>query len=260
MHFARGLAARKYFTYGDLARFGYAQAKFQLTGRGEQRRRRGRAHQGARVHRGPADLRADRGRRGDLRRDHRRQDLAGHPRTGRHAPGRRAAGVARHRDAVRAGRHHRPKAGADRRARHGRRIGGRRVHRPAGRRDPARRGQGARRPVAGHPRGAQPEALHRLLGQHQRRPDAVAGRHRRRDQPRRRAARHGPQAGLGDPRLPHGPQGSPHRGSIGAGARRSAAAPWPQSCPVAGMAAEGIADRLGAAGPRDTERGAPTEP
>jgi HAD superfamily phosphoserine phosphatase-like hydrolase len=31
--FARGLAARKYFTYGDLARFVYAQAKFQLTGR-----------------------------------------------------------------------------------------------------------------------------------------------------------------------------------------------------------------------------------
>jgi HAD superfamily hydrolase (TIGR01490 family) len=33
VHFARGLAARKYFTYGDLARFAYAQAKFQLTGR-----------------------------------------------------------------------------------------------------------------------------------------------------------------------------------------------------------------------------------
>ncbi|OBA88059.1 hydrolase [Mycobacteriaceae bacterium 1482268.1] len=33
VHFARGLAARKYFTYGDLVRFAYAQAKFQLTGR-----------------------------------------------------------------------------------------------------------------------------------------------------------------------------------------------------------------------------------
>ena len=33
VHFARGLAARKYFTYGDLVRFVYAQAKFQLTGR-----------------------------------------------------------------------------------------------------------------------------------------------------------------------------------------------------------------------------------
>ncbi|WP_454786393.1 HAD family hydrolase [Mycobacterium antarcticum] len=33
VHFARGLAARNYFTYGDLVRFGYAQAKFQLTGK-----------------------------------------------------------------------------------------------------------------------------------------------------------------------------------------------------------------------------------
>jgi HAD superfamily hydrolase (TIGR01490 family) len=33
VHFARGLAARKYFRYGDLVRFVYAQAKFQLTGR-----------------------------------------------------------------------------------------------------------------------------------------------------------------------------------------------------------------------------------
>lgn len=33
VHFARGLAARNYFTYSDLLRFGYAQAKFQLTGR-----------------------------------------------------------------------------------------------------------------------------------------------------------------------------------------------------------------------------------
>jgi len=33
VHFARGLAARKYFTYGDLGRFAYAQAKFQLIGR-----------------------------------------------------------------------------------------------------------------------------------------------------------------------------------------------------------------------------------
>jgi HAD superfamily hydrolase (TIGR01490 family) len=31
--FARGLAARKYFTYADVARFVFAQAKFQLTGR-----------------------------------------------------------------------------------------------------------------------------------------------------------------------------------------------------------------------------------
>ncbi|MDA4087843.1 Phosphoserine phosphatase SerB1 [Mycolicibacterium hassiacum DSM 44199] len=33
VHFARGLAARKYFTYADMARFIFAQAKFQLLGR-----------------------------------------------------------------------------------------------------------------------------------------------------------------------------------------------------------------------------------
>jgi HAD superfamily hydrolase (TIGR01490 family) len=33
VHFGRGLAARKYFTYRDLVRFVFAQAKFQLTGR-----------------------------------------------------------------------------------------------------------------------------------------------------------------------------------------------------------------------------------
>lgn len=33
VHFGRGLAARKYFTYGDLRRFVFAQAKFRLTGR-----------------------------------------------------------------------------------------------------------------------------------------------------------------------------------------------------------------------------------
>jgi HAD superfamily hydrolase (TIGR01490 family) len=33
VHFARGLAARKYFRYSDLTRFAYAQAKFQLVGR-----------------------------------------------------------------------------------------------------------------------------------------------------------------------------------------------------------------------------------
>ncbi|WP_435405286.1 haloacid dehalogenase-like hydrolase, partial [Mycolicibacterium hippocampi] len=32
VHFGRGLAARKFFTYGDVVRFLYAHAKFQLTG------------------------------------------------------------------------------------------------------------------------------------------------------------------------------------------------------------------------------------
>ena len=33
VHFARGLAARKYFTYGDILGIVYAQAKFQFTGK-----------------------------------------------------------------------------------------------------------------------------------------------------------------------------------------------------------------------------------
>ena len=33
VHFGRGLAARKYFRYGDVWKFIYAQAKFQLTGK-----------------------------------------------------------------------------------------------------------------------------------------------------------------------------------------------------------------------------------
>src|SRR5271168_1761907 len=33
IHFGRGLAARKYFTYRDVLGFVYAQAKFQLIGR-----------------------------------------------------------------------------------------------------------------------------------------------------------------------------------------------------------------------------------
>jgi HAD superfamily hydrolase (TIGR01490 family) len=33
LHFGRGLAARKYFTYRDVVRFVYAQAKFRLSGR-----------------------------------------------------------------------------------------------------------------------------------------------------------------------------------------------------------------------------------
>ena len=73
------------------------------------------------------------------------QDLAGHPCAGADAPRRGPAGVARHRDALRAGCHDRQAAGADRCARHGRRVGRRGVHRPAGRRHPARHRQGARR-------------------------------------------------------------------------------------------------------------------
>ncbi|HEX7322700.1 MAG TPA: HAD-IB family hydrolase [Mycobacterium sp.] len=42
--------------------------------------------------------------------------------------------------------------------------------------------------LAGHPGGAEPQAVHRLLRQLQRRADAVTGRHRGSDQPRRRPA------------------------------------------------------------------------
>jgi HAD superfamily hydrolase (TIGR01490 family) len=33
IHFARGLAARKYISYGDMARFGWQQVKFRITGK-----------------------------------------------------------------------------------------------------------------------------------------------------------------------------------------------------------------------------------
>ena len=64
------------------------------------------------------------------------------------------------------------------------------------------------------------QAMHGLLGQLQRRADAVAGRHRRRDQSGRRSARPGPRTGLGDPRLPHRAQGRADRRALGAGVGR----------------------------------------
>ena len=51
-------------------------------------------------------------------------------------------------------------------------------------------------------------------------PMLSSGRHRGRDQPRRRPARLGPRAGLGDPRFPHRTQGRADRRAVGAGARR----------------------------------------
>ena len=87
--------------------------------------------------------RADDDRRGGLRRGDGRQDLAGHPGAGADAPRRRAAGLAGHGDPGRGRLGDRPAAGPDRGAGHRRGDRGRRLHRPAGRRDPARRGQGA---------------------------------------------------------------------------------------------------------------------
>ena len=43
IHFGRGLAARKYFTYRDVLGFVYAQAKFQVLGK-ENSNEIGRAH------------------------------------------------------------------------------------------------------------------------------------------------------------------------------------------------------------------------
>ena len=99
VHFARGLAARKYFTYGDLARFVYAQAKFQLTGKENSDDVAAGRRKALAFIEGRPTSELGRARRGDLRRDHRRQDLAGHPRAGPDAPRRRPAGVAGHRDA-----------------------------------------------------------------------------------------------------------------------------------------------------------------
>ena len=107
VHFARGLAARKYFTYGDLLRFGYAQAKFQLTGRENSDDVAAGRRKALAFIEGRSTAELVRRRRGDLRRDHRRQDLARHPGAGADAPRRRPAGVAGHRDALRTGGHHR---------------------------------------------------------------------------------------------------------------------------------------------------------
>ena len=185
VHFGRGLAARNYFTYRDVLGFIYAQAKFQLLGKENSNDVAAGPAQSARVHRRPVGRGAGDARRGGLRRDHRRQDLGRHPRAHPDAPRCRPAGLADHRHALRARGHHRAPTRPDRGAGHGRRIGRRGIHRQAGRRDSARPRQGPRGAVAGHPRGPQPQTLHRLFRQLQRRADAVAGRHRGRDQSRR---------------------------------------------------------------------------
>ncbi len=76
---------------------------------------------------------------------------------------------------------------------------------------------------------------------------------RRRHQPRRRPARTGPRAGLGDPRFPHRPQGRPHRGAVGAGARRRGRGAGGDRV-AAARAADRHADRVRAANPTRRER------
>ena len=148
-HFARGLAARKFFTTSDMMGFVWQQVKFRIGGRELELRPHHRARHRAVVRRGASGRRHRRARRGDLRRADGGPDLGGHARAGPDAPRRRAAGLAGHCHARGAGADHRAAAGADRRARHGGRERGRALHRPARRGGPARPGEGARGARAG---------------------------------------------------------------------------------------------------------------
>lgn len=87
--------------------------------------------------------------------------------------------------------------------------------------------------VAGRP---EPQALHGLFGFAERRPDAVGRGHRGRGEPGQRPARRRSRARLGDPRLPHRPQSRPDRCPVGArrgrgrgGGRRGDGLPPPLS-------------------------------
>ncbi len=153
-HFAKGLAARHFFSWTDLARFAARQARLRL--RGESSATCTRPAR-ARWRSSPArrSTRSSRSAR-DLRRGDGRQDLVGHARAGPAAPRRRPPGLAGDRDPGRAGHDHRVAAAPDRRARHGGRDARRRLHRPPGRRGAARRGEGGRGARAGRARGARP--------------------------------------------------------------------------------------------------------
>ncbi len=130
-HFARGLAARKFFTTSDMVGFVWQQVKFRIGGPRAQLRPHHRARHRAVVRRGASGRRDRRARRGDLRRADGGPDLGGHARAGPDAPRRRAAGLAGHGHTRGAGADHRAAAGADRGARHGRRERGR-ASTPAG--------------------------------------------------------------------------------------------------------------------------------
>ena len=103
--FARGLAARKYFTTRDLAGFVWQQAKFRIAGVESSAEDLHTMRENALAFvagREVAEIVA--GQRGDLRRADGRPHLVGHPRAGPAAPRRRAAGLAGHGHAGRAGR------------------------------------------------------------------------------------------------------------------------------------------------------------
>ena len=141
---ARGLWRRDFFGAPRHRRDGLEAGPVHRRRR-EPRARRPDPRAGAGLRGRALGRRADRHRRGGLRRADGRQDLAGHPRPGAAAPGRRAAGLAGDRHPGRGGAGHRPAARPDRRPRHGGRERRRRLHRPAGRRAAARPGQGRRR-------------------------------------------------------------------------------------------------------------------
>ena len=80
VHFGRGLAARDYFTYRDVLGFVYAQAKFQLLGKENSDDVAAGRRKALTFIEGRLGFGAGASGRGDLRRNHRRQDLGGHPR------------------------------------------------------------------------------------------------------------------------------------------------------------------------------------
>ena len=220
VHFARGLAARKYFTYGDLGRFVYAQAKFQLTGReNSEDVAAGRRKALAFIEgRSTAELVAV------------GEEIYDEIIADKIWPGTRAL-AQMHLDAgqqvwlVTATPHELADTIARRLGLTGAlgtvaesvdgvftgRLVGDILH-----------GTGKAHAVRSLAirEGLESAPLHRILRQLQRRADAGSGRHSRRDQPRRRPARPGPRAWLGDPRFPHRAQGRPDRRAVGAGARR----------------------------------------
>ena len=229
-HFARGLAARKFFTTSDMLDFVWQQVKFRIGGRenSDGHRRPGRRHRAVvrrRAVRSPTSSTLGEEIYDELMAD-------------RIWAGTRAL-AQMHLDAgqrvwlvtatpVRAGRDHRAAAGADRCARHGRRdawtgiytgrLVGDVLHGPAKahavRALAVREGLNLRRCTA-------------YSDSRQRRADAVAGRHGGGGQPGRRPARRRPRTRLADPRLPHRAQGGADRGAVGPGARRGRAARWP---------------------------------
>ena len=173
-HFARGLAARDFFTTRDIARLRLAAGELPASAARSRRAHRRRPARPALAFVAGREV-TEIVRLGE--------EIYDEPMADRIWPGTRALAQL-HLDAGqrvwlvtatpgRARRDHRPPARADRRAGHGRRGSGRRLHRAAGRRAAARRGQGGGGPRAGRARGARPGPLLRLQRLDQRPADAL---------------------------------------------------------------------------------------